>query len=94
MHRVVSYEGKARTSLPFFLSPSPSAVLEPLPSFVAEGEKPRYEPYAIGPRQVKAMMAQRKEHPFVKAMTARGLKEQDYRYELLSRPPAEYIPSH
>ena len=93
VHRVISHTGVPRTSVPFFHSPSPDVVLHPLPHFVPAGEELKYEPYAIGPRQVKGMMSLKLDHPFVKAMKARGLKEEDYSYELLSRPVEEYVAS-
>ncbi|RDW84679.1 hypothetical protein BP6252_02269 [Coleophoma cylindrospora] len=86
VHRVFSDSSVPRFSLPFFLSPDPSAVIVPHPRLVPAGEIPKHEPHDIGARHVKGMMYARPEHPYVKKLAALGLAEKDYRYELLSQP--------
>lgn len=86
VHRVVTSTGEERFSLPFFLSPDPSVVVVPLQECLAAGEVPKFEPHPIGPRHVKGMMSGRPNHPFVIGMKARGVREEDFSYEMLSQP--------
>lgn len=47
MHRVIHRGDKYRVSIPFFFEPSVDSVINPLPSFNKEGEKPKVESIAV-----------------------------------------------
>ncbi|KUJ16331.1 Clavaminate synthase-like protein [Mollisia scopiformis] len=85
VHRVHASLDKPRFSLPFFLSPSCDVVLSPLQELLKENETPRYEEQNIGQRHVKAMLGTRPSHPMTKRLRE-ALKEEDWRYEILSEP--------
>jgi len=48
LHRVVSSGGRERISIPFFLQPSVSCRVAPIPTCVPNGEKPQFEPVIFG----------------------------------------------
>jgi isopenicillin N synthase-like dioxygenase len=48
LHRVVSTGGRERISVPFFLQPSASCRVAPIPTCVPEEEKPLFEPVIFG----------------------------------------------
>ncbi|MGE0808078.1 MAG: isopenicillin N synthase family dioxygenase [Burkholderiaceae bacterium] len=53
LHKVINESGRERFSVPWFSIPDFDTVVEPLPQFVAEGDKPKYPPLTVGPYFVK-----------------------------------------
>jgi isopenicillin N synthase-like dioxygenase len=47
-HRVINRSGKERYSVPYFLNPDLTALVEPLPEFVRDDSPPRFEPVHVG----------------------------------------------
>ena len=47
-HRVKNRAGVERFSIPFFLNPDRDTIVEPLPEFLEDGEKPAYPPVQVG----------------------------------------------
>lgn len=47
-HRVINRSGKERYSVPYFLNPDLTALVEPLPEFVSADNPPRFEPAHVG----------------------------------------------
>ena len=47
-HRVINRSGKERYSVPYFLNPDLTALVEPLPEFVSDDNPPRFEPVHVG----------------------------------------------
>jgi len=52
IHRVENLESNARYSLAFFFDPNPDHALAPVPSLLAPGEEPLYEPQVSGHKGV------------------------------------------
>lgn len=66
MHRVHNKTGGSRRySLPFFMSPDPNAVIEPLAPFVGE-EGVKFPPMDVGQHYVRRVLNSRVHHPSAK----------------------------
>ena len=61
-HRVVNRTGRERYSAPFFFDPHMTTVVEPLPSCVPAGERPRYEPVVYGDYLMDRLRANYTQH--------------------------------
>ncbi len=61
-HRVINRTGEERYSAPFFFDPHMTTVVEPLPSCVAPGERPQYEPVAYGDYLMDRLRANYTQH--------------------------------
>ena len=61
-HRVVNRTGEERYSAPFFFDPHMRTVVEPLPSCVPAGERPRYEPVVYGDYLMERLRANYTQH--------------------------------
>jgi len=61
-HRVVNRTGEERYSAPFFFDPHLHTVVEPLPSCVPVGERPRFEPVVYGDYLMKRLRTNYRRH--------------------------------
>ncbi|MEL6981040.1 MAG: 2-oxoglutarate and iron-dependent oxygenase domain-containing protein [Actinomycetota bacterium] len=61
-HRVINRTGAERYSAPFFFDPHMTTVVEPLPSCVAAGEQPRFEPVVYGDYLMERLRANYTQH--------------------------------
>ncbi len=61
-HRVVNRTGEERYSAPFFFDPHMTTVVEPLPSCVPPGERPRFEPVVYGDYLMERLRANYTQH--------------------------------
>ncbi|CZS96949.1 uncharacterized protein RAG0_06067 [Rhynchosporium agropyri] len=86
VHRVRTNLGMERFSFPIFFSPDPSCTVRPHPALIKAGETPKHTPQHIGKRYISALAKNAPDHPWVKKLKASGIKEEDYRWELLSQP--------
>ena len=76
-----------RYSLPFFLSPDPDTVVEPLKECMRPGEEAMFEPWDIGKRHVKGLFGSKQDHPYVRKWRELGIDEAtELRYGMLSKP--------
>ncbi|CZR70226.1 uncharacterized protein PAC_20127 [Phialocephala subalpina] len=78
--------GIERFSFPIFYSPDPATFVKPHPALVKEGEESKHTPHHIGQRYIKGLVHNAPDHPWVKKLKASGIKEEDYKWELLSQP--------
>ncbi|KAM0748849.1 Clavaminate synthase-like protein [Meredithblackwellia eburnea MCA 4105] len=63
VHRVSNKTGDRRYSLPFFLAPDPDTEVAPLPAFVKEDGKAKFETINVGQHYVRRILAGRIFHP-------------------------------
>ncbi|KAG4426112.1 hypothetical protein IFR04_000819 [Cadophora malorum] len=89
VHRVHTKLGIERFSFPIFFSPDPGSFVRPHPALVKEGEKSEHTPHHIGKRYITGLANNAPDHPWVKKLEASGIKEEDYKWELLSQPFSE-----
>ena len=47
LHRVINHSGKERYSAPFFYSGNPEHEVRCLPTCLAQGEQPKYQPIRV-----------------------------------------------
>lgn len=81
-----SQSGVERFSFPIFFSPDPSAFLQPHPSLLKEGEETKQPSFYIGKRYISGLLHNSPDHPWCKKLKASGIKEEDYKWELLMEP--------
>lgn len=63
LHRVLNNGNSSpRYSLPFFFTPDPDAVIEPLPAFVGK-DGPKFPPMLVGQHYVRRVLNSRIHHP-------------------------------
>jgi len=61
-HRVINRTGEERYSAPFFFDPHMTTLVEPLPSCVPAGERPRFEPVVYGDYLMDRLRANYTQH--------------------------------
>ncbi|KFY18623.1 hypothetical protein V491_04746 [Pseudogymnoascus sp. VKM F-3775] len=86
VHRVRTNLGLERFSFPIFFSPDPTVLLQPHPALVKEGEDSKYTPHYFGRKYINTLAKNMPDHPWVKALKSSGIKEEDYKWELLTQP--------
>jgi isopenicillin N synthase-like dioxygenase len=72
VHRVRNLSGKERYSLAYFFSPSQDALIETVPTCLAEGETPKYENIKAGDWQRERLLRARIRHPASIAAKEKG----------------------
>ncbi|KAL3421683.1 2OG-Fe(II)oxygenase superfamily protein [Phlyctema vagabunda] len=91
VHRVHTKLGVERFSFPIFFSPDPATFIRPHPALVKDGEDSEHIPHHIGQRYIKGLVHNAPNHPWVQSLKASGIKEEDYKWELLSQPFGDHV---
>ena len=60
-------------------------LLQPHPALVKEGEDSKYTPHYFGRKYINTLAKNMPDHPWVKALKSSGIKEEDYKWELLTQ---------
>jgi 2OG-Fe(II) oxygenase superfamily len=72
-----------RFSLATFISPDPSVYISTHPALLKEGEESKFASHHIGKRYITGLVHNSPNHPWCKRLKASGIKEEDYKWELL-----------